>query len=181
MVDAQDMTEGTGEAIEPAPFAFVEKAGEWLALAGGAVLVAITVLTIASITGRAFIFAGLSPVPGDFELVEAGTALAVFCFLPWCQLRGGHVSVDLLAGRYGDAMNTVLAFVWNILITAATGFIAWRLWYGMLDKMRYNETSFILQIPVWMFYAACIPPVAVAVAAGIVSSIRSTRRKAAAT
>ena len=50
---------------------------------GAAVLTALAALTVASIAGRALSGFGLGPVPGDFELVEAGTALAVFAFLPW--------------------------------------------------------------------------------------------------
>ena len=34
------------------------------------------------------------PVPGDFELVAIGTGLAVFAFLPWCQMTRGNVLVD---------------------------------------------------------------------------------------
>ena len=49
----------------------------------------IALMSVASIVGRALsgLGLGLGPVPGDFELVEAGTALAVFCFLPWCHLK----------------------------------------------------------------------------------------------
>ena len=56
------------------------------ALLGGAVLIVLTLLTVASVSGRALIPLGLGPLPGDFELVEAGVAFAVFAFLPWCQL-----------------------------------------------------------------------------------------------
>ncbi|MGE0230742.1 MAG: TRAP transporter small permease subunit, partial [Flavobacteriaceae bacterium] len=78
----------------------------------------------------------------------------------------------------GNAIEIALIVAWNLLMTAATGLIAWRLWFGMLDKMRFHETSFILQIPVWMFYAACIPPALVAVAAGLVAAIRDARQEA---
>ena len=53
-----------------------------LAWFGGCMLSALALLSVVSISGRALSVAGLGPVPGDFELVEAGTALAVFCFLP---------------------------------------------------------------------------------------------------
>ncbi len=49
---------------------------------GSLVLVLIALMSVASIVGRALAGFGLGPVPGDFELVEVGTALAVFCFLP---------------------------------------------------------------------------------------------------
>src|SRR5690606_33171079 len=60
------------------------------ALVGGAVLIGLVVLVVASVTGRALLWAGLRPVPGDYELVEAGTAFAVFAFLPWAHLERGH-------------------------------------------------------------------------------------------
>ncbi|MBA5764788.1 TRAP transporter small permease, partial [Vibrio sp. 404] len=47
-----------------------------MAYGGGLVLVAIAVITVASIIGRALIRLGLGPITGDFELVEAGCAVA---------------------------------------------------------------------------------------------------------
>lgn len=128
-----------------------------LAMLGGALLLAITALVVLSVSGRALIWAGLGPIPGDFELVEAATALAVFCFLPWCQMERGHVSVDIFADQFGTRANTVLAVLFDLAMTAAAGFILWRLWAGMQDKMQYNETTFILQFPVWWGYAVCVP------------------------
>ena len=75
--------------------AWIFRSATWSAIVGGVVLCAITLMSVASITGRALIGVGLGPVPGDFEMVEVGTALAVFFFLPWCYLKGGHATVDL--------------------------------------------------------------------------------------
>ena len=51
---------------------WVETLARLTALAGGLVLTALVVVTVVSVTGRSLVFAGLAPVPGDFELVEAG-------------------------------------------------------------------------------------------------------------
>ncbi len=56
------------------------------ALFGAALLLAVTIMIVVSVSGRARISIGLGPVPGDFELVEVGTAIAVFFFLPWTYL-----------------------------------------------------------------------------------------------
>ena len=128
-----------------------------LALLGGALLLAITALVVISVSGRALIWAGLGPVPGDFELVEAGTTLAVFCFLPWCQMERGHVSVDVFADQFGPRLNAALGVLFDLAMTVAAGFILWRLWAGMQDKLQYNETTYILQFPVWWSYAVCVP------------------------
>ena len=65
------------------------------AFGGGAVLIAIMALTVVSVvlrevTGR--------PIPGDYELVEMGCAIAIFAFLPYCQIIGGNVLVELRGG-----------------------------------------------------------------------------------
>ncbi|HET8726809.1 MAG TPA: TRAP transporter small permease subunit, partial [Alphaproteobacteria bacterium] len=66
-----------------------------------------------------------------------------------------------------------LAFIGNIVITLAYALIAWRLWDGMIDKMSFGQSSFILQIPVWWGYAASMPGAAAAVAVSAFTVLRS--------
>lgn len=149
-----------------------------LALIGGGLLLAVTVLVVVSVGGRALVSVGLAPIPGDFELVEAATALAVFCFMPWCQMQRGHVAVDAFVALLGPRVDAALSIVFNSLMTIAAAFILWRLWAGMQDKMQYNETTFILQFPVWWAYAVCVPVGGVFVivcAWSVVESIAATR------
>jgi TRAP-type C4-dicarboxylate transport system permease small subunit len=134
-----------------------------LAIVGGVVLVVITLITVVSITGRAFIWAGLRPVPGDFELVEAGVGFAVFAFLPWCQLNRGHATVDIFTSFLPNQVNRHIDVLAEVLMTIAITFIAWRLWFGLQDKIRHGETTFILQYPVWWAFAACMVAAAIAV------------------
>lgn len=134
----------------------------WLALAGGAALVVITAVTCLSVLGREL--AGIVPAPlnvfgpiqGDFEIVEAGCAFAIFSFLPWCQMRRGHVTVDIFVQRLGPRVNAGLSLLGNILLTACAALIAVKLGEGLLDKRSYQETTFILQMPVWWGYAAAL-------------------------
>lgn len=134
-----------------------------LAIIGGLALVAITLITVVSITGRGLSSLGLKPVPGDFELVEAGTAFAIFAFLPWCQLMRGHATVDVFTSFFPPAVNRVIDFVAELLMTAVIILIAVQLWHGMWDKVRYRETTFILQFPVWWGFAAAMAAVSIAV------------------
>jgi TRAP-type C4-dicarboxylate transport system permease small subunit len=140
---------------------------EWLAralaIAGGLVLVAITILTVISVIGRFLNRMGLGPVPGDFEMVEAGTGFAVFAFLPWCQLNRGHASVDLFTNMMSAGANRVIEVLVELLMTAVVILIAWRLWAGFVDKFNNGETTFILQFPLWWAYAPCIAAAAVGV------------------
>lgn len=142
---------------------FVNGLAKALAILGGIVLVVITAITVISITGRAFIWAGLRPVPGDFELVEAGVGFAVFAFLPWCQINRGHATVDIFTSFFPDQVNRHIDVMAEVLMTIAITFIAWRLWFGLQDKIRHGEVTFILQYPVWWAFAACMAAAVVAV------------------
>ena len=147
-----------------------------MAILGGAVLALLIVLTCISIAGRllngffhgAFmqsmapgfadwaIAAGVGPVTGDFELVEAGVAFAIFAFIPLCQITAGHASVDVFANLFPAGVNRFLRMVIEVVFAAVLGLIAWRLYDGMLSKQSYGETSFLLQFPVWWAYAASL-------------------------
>lgn len=146
--------------------AAVEGLARGLALLGGLALVAVTGLTVVSIAGRALTRHGLGPIPGDFELVEALTAFAVFAFLPWCQLRRGHATVDVFTRALPERANRAIDLAAELLMTLVVALIAWRLWHGMGDKLRYHETTFILQFPLWWSFAAAFA----AAAAGVVVS-----------
>ena len=67
-----------------------------LALAGGVLLLGMAVLVTASVLRRWLTSQG---VPGDFELLQTGLAVAVFAFMPLCQLRGGNLFANRQLGR----------------------------------------------------------------------------------
>lgn len=129
-----------------------------LAWFGAFVLVLISLMTVTSIIGRALSFAGLGPVRGDFELVEAGTALAVFSFMPWCHLKGGHAVVDMLWNAYPAPVRRGLQVLSDALMLFVWLLLVWRMGLAMSDYRGNGEVSFILQMPVWWGYAASMVP-----------------------
>lgn len=151
----------------------VEGAARILAYIGGIALLCVIVMTITSVTGRALIFLGLRPIAGDFEMVEALTGIAIFCFLPICQLNRGHVVVDLFANAMGPRAVRVIDMICEMLMAIVLFVIAWRLTYGLMDKYRYGETSMIRQFPIWWAYAASITPAYVSFLTAIYTSIRA--------
>lgn len=140
------------------------------ALLGGAVLVLIILMTVASVIGRSLMSIGLGPVPGDFELTEMGIAFAIFCFLPLCQLVAGHATVDVFTTGLGQRVNRVLLAIWEVVLTAAVIFIVWRLYEGFLGKLKNNEINMLLQFPVWWGYAAALVPAGIGVIVGLWSA-----------
>ncbi len=147
------LRQGLAPAWEARVGGWVTALARALALFGGVMLAGIALLTVVSIGGRALVFAGLGPIPGDFELVEAGCAVAVFSFLPWCQINRGHVTVDLFISRMPARGRAFLGLVGNAAIALTAVIIAWRLWLGLGEKIDYGEETFILGMPVWYGYA----------------------------
>lgn len=139
----------------------------WLAWFGGFILIILAVLSTASIIGRALSGTGLGlgPVPGDFELVEAGTALAVFCFLPWCYLRNAHATVDLFWSLYPAPVRRVLLISNDVLMVFIWTLLIWRMGVATLSYRESGDTTFILQMPVWWGYAVCLLPGVIGVCA----------------
>lgn len=130
----------------------------WMALLSGLVLLAVVALTCVSIAGRALLplDIGVGPIKGVYDLTEIGVGAAIFGFLPWCQLQRSHAAVDLFQPVFGGALNRVLNVIVDLGMLIAAVLIAWRLYLGMTDKLRYGETTFIMQLPVWWGYAASL-------------------------
>ena len=147
------------------------RASQMFAYFGGIILILLAAMTVISTIGRAFVGLqiGLGPIPGDFELVEAGTAVAVFCFMSWCHLNKGHVTVDILAGYLPQRVNLTLAFIGNVLVLLVAFIVAWRLWMGFGEQVTWfdqsvrdvlgfgykpftNNTTYVLGMPLWYSY-----------------------------
>ena len=114
------------------------------AIIGGICLTAAGLLTVVSVMGRYFIN---SPIPGDFELVEMACAVAVFSFLPYCQLRKGNVLVDFFTHKAAPRTKGLLDSASALIYGLITVLLTWRLWVGGFDFLDTNEQTIILQIP----------------------------------
>jgi TRAP-type C4-dicarboxylate transport system permease small subunit len=129
------------------------RAATGMAVLGGLVLFALTLLSVISIVGRV---AFSAPIPGDFELVELGMAVAIFSFLPYCQIVRGNVIVDLFTSRASPRTRALLDGMGNLLYTAIAALLTWRVALGGLEIRSYHETTMVLQVPVWWGYVPAV-------------------------
>jgi len=164
----------------------IERLGRAMAVLGGLVLGSLIILTCLSVAGRVLntvlhgkigalapgvsqylLDLGVGPILGDFELVEAGVAFAIFAFIPLCQVTAGHASVDVLTKVFPRIVNRFLQMIIDIAFAIALILIAWKLYDGMLSKQRYGETTFLLQFPIWWSYAASLFAAVIGAIAGV--------------
>ncbi|MBC6439125.1 MAG: TRAP transporter small permease [Rhodospirillales bacterium] len=133
---------------------WAERAAAIWAFLGGVVLVALALMTVASILGRNL---GLGAIPGDFELVGLGAANAFFAGLPWCHARRGHIVVSLTSRWLPRRVTRAMDAVNSVLLAATAALLAWRLAIGGLELKGYNESTMILGVPVWWAF----PPIVI--------------------
>jgi len=151
----------------------VERLARYAAILGGVVLIAIALLTLISVSGRALMDFGLSPLRGQFELVQAGTAFVVTAFMPWAQLTRAHASVAVFTDFLGWRANALIDLIGDTLLFGVAVLIAWRQFYGLLDKITYGETTFLLRFPLWWAYAASMVGLVAWVVVGLWCSLNS--------
>ena len=128
---------------------FLTRLSDRLALAGGVALLCAMAVLVVTVIGGLF----GRPLLGDSELVEFLCGVAVFAFLPWCQLRGSNVIVDFftqpLPPRARAWLDAVMATVF-VLVAAV---LAWRMLEGGLSAWERATKSMFLQLPDWWGYA----------------------------
>lgn len=163
---------------------FIAALARLTALIGGFVLLAIIVVTTLSIVGRTLnkwlhgeflqtylggvadwlLSLGIGEINGNYELLEAGVAFAIFAFLPICQFYGAHATVDVFTSRLPGRTNRWITAFWEVVLAAIILLIIWRLFGGLERYYKNGETTFFLQFPVWWAYAC-------AFAAGVVACV----------
>ena len=156
------------------------------AVIGGLVLMALVLMTTASIIGRTvnkmlhspffqekltglsqgLIDMGIGEINGNYELLEAGVAFAIFSFLPICQYYGAHATVDVFTSFLPARVNRWIMAFWEVVLAAVIVLIIWRLYEGMQRYLGNGETTLFLQFPVWWAYAASFAP-------GVIASVVS--------
>ena len=76
------------------------------ALLGGVVMMLLAVMTAGSAVSN-ILFA--KPFPADYELVKHFVAITIFMFLPYCQLTGSNVTVDIFTEGMSAAKKAAMA------------------------------------------------------------------------
>lgn len=142
----------------------LRRAVEWWALLGGFVLLGVVFMTSWSATSGV-LFA--RPLPGDVELTEMLTAVAVFMFLPYCQLSGANVTADIFTARAGPRTVAFLSLLSAVVALAFAVLLMGRMYEGMADYREYVETTTILHIPIWYAYVPALASIALLIAASL--------------
>jgi len=144
----------TSENAPVASPALIEKLAALSAFAGGAILTALTLMAVTSIIMRSL---GFAPIQGDFELIQVVLPGSIALMLPWCQLKGGNLTVDFFTVHLHTKKQRRLDALGAMLFATVMALVTWRTCAGAIAAKASHESSMILGFPLWIGYTAMIP------------------------
>jgi TRAP-type C4-dicarboxylate transport system permease small subunit len=101
-----------------------------LAILGGVLACVIAAMVTVSVTGR-YLFS--APIPGDYDLVGILAGVAVFAFLPYCQMIRGNIVVDFFTNSAPPRVRSAMDTVGTLLFLGIAVLFTWRLYHGAFE------------------------------------------------
>lgn len=121
---------------------------------GGLALIAVALLTLASVIGRALF---RTPILGDVELVQLTCAVCLSAFMPYTQWMGGNIIVDFFTTHLSTRAQARLDALGALLLGLAMLLFGWRTAVGSVVARADEATSMLMSIPLWIPYALMVP------------------------
>jgi TRAP-type C4-dicarboxylate transport system permease small subunit len=136
----------------------------WFAMGGGIGFIALVAMSLVSIIGRKI---AATPVPGDIEVMQMGTAIASAAMLAYCEMERQHLRVDFFTANLSATIRHVLDALSHLVLAVVALVIAWRTALAALSLNEAGETSVILGWPVWAVVAGLVPSFLLLAIAGL--------------
>ena len=173
---SSEALEGGGEPPPPATRtaagAAVAGVARWWALLGGVLTLGLAAMTAVSAalnitTGR--------PLPYDYELVKHVIAVAIFMFLPYCQIVGANVTVDIFTERMSERKKQAMAGFSALFAIAFSALLLVQMTGGLGSYLRFQEVTPVLRLPLWTAFPPILLSLALLLVAASVSFAESWR------
>ena len=136
----------------------IERIVLWWALAGGVGLLLIVGATAFNVGAFgldmvARRFGGeVTAFPGYEDFVRLMVSASALMLFPYCQVRRGHVAVDVLVDRMPLAVQRAIDAIALIGMTVLALFLLYWMSIGMIETRDDHAISRVLGWPEWPFY-----------------------------
>ena len=101
--------------------------------------------------------------------------MAVFAFLPYCQLTGANVTADIFTAGAGPRTKAFLSLVAALVALAVSAVLLWRMNAGLADYQLYEEITPITGFPIWMAFVPILVSLALLVLASLITTLEAWR------
>ncbi len=114
-----------------------------LAMAGGAMLLCLMVLTVVAVVLRKM----NNPILGVQDLSESGLTIVVFCAMAYSGWTGGHIAVDLIGSALSPGVLRRIDAVARLFSGAFFLLVAWQCLRQGMDALEFGDGFNLLDIP----------------------------------
>lgn len=121
------------------------------ALAGGIVLFLIMILVAVSVFFR---YALGQPILGNQEIVEIGMSVVVMLAIPYTSFTNQHIRVDIFDHVLGDFGRFFADLISRSIGVFVLVLLVRKSWGKALDAYEYGDVTNMIEVPVWIAYAA---------------------------
>jgi len=107
------------------------------------------------------------PFAGEYELAKHFVGIAIFTFLPYCQLTGANVTVDIFTEGFGPRAKAAMLLLSSLLAAAFAILLFRQMSLGFGDYLRYPEETATLHIKLWTAF----PPILVSLVLLLIAAL----------
>ncbi len=115
----------------------------------GLTLVALMLGTVADVAGRYFFNA---PITGVFDLTHFAVVIMVYLGLGYCTYFGAHAAIDFIFDRFPAFIRNIVQRLADLAAAALLCVISWQTGKSGIQVRDFNQTSQLLEWPVYPLY-----------------------------
>ncbi len=117
------------------------------------VLMLLMFLTVGDVIGRYLVgrLPFFQPIPGTFELTEFMLVIIVFAAIGYAQIRGDHISIEIMVSRLSPRIQGIIGCITNFLSLAMFSLVTWRAVVYARHLFSAQDVSGVLKLPVYPF------------------------------
>ncbi|NBN62619.1 TRAP transporter small permease subunit [Microvirga tunisiensis] len=118
-------------------------------------IVLVTTLNVSAFAANrvAALFGGtVAGLSGYEDFVRLAVSVTALSFIPYCQLKRGHVVVDLFVQSMPKAVRAGLDKLWLATTAGLALFLAYWMWVGLNETMADQTRTAILGWQEWPWY-----------------------------
>ena len=142
------------------------------ALLGGLIISGLVVMTALSALSNLFFD---KPFAADYELVKLLVAIAIFMFLPYCQLVGANVTVDIFTENISEGKKAAMSAFSSLFAIAFSVLLLRQMYLGFLGYMRFPEVTPVLNLPLWTAFPPILASLALLLVAAVLTLVDGWR------
>jgi TRAP-type C4-dicarboxylate transport system permease small subunit len=113
------------------------------------------------------------PIPGDYELVKHFIAVAIFTFLPYCQLTGANVTVDIFTEGMSERAKSAMVVFSSLLAVILSLVLLRQMSLGFADYVRFPEETATLHVPLWTAFPPMLFSLLLLLTAALITGVEA--------